>query len=144
MKIKSQDIIEGSKHLWLPYTQMKNHLPQLEVVNAKGSEIFLSDNSKLIDGIASWWSVAHGYNHPHLIEAIIKQAQNLAHIMLAGFCVETTYKLANRLCNFCEMDRIFFSDSGSTAIEVAMKIAWQYHLNIGKKTKIKSGYYLGQ
>ncbi len=137
MKIKSQDIIEGSKHLWLPYTQMKNHLPQLEVVNAKGSEIFLSDNSKLIDGIASWWSVAHGYNHPHLVEAIIKQAQNLAHIMLAGFCVETTYKLANRLCNFCEMDRIFFSDSGSTAIEVAMKIAWQYHLNIGKKTKIK-------
>ena len=53
MKIKSQDIIKGSNHLWLPYTQMKNHLPQLEVVNCKGSEIFLSDNSKLIDGIAS-------------------------------------------------------------------------------------------
>jgi adenosylmethionine-8-amino-7-oxononanoate aminotransferase len=57
--------------------------------------------------------------------------------MLAGFCVETTYKLAHRLCNFSEMDHVFFSDSGSTAIEVAMKIAWQYHINIGKKAKIK-------
>ncbi len=137
MKINSPDILLGIKHMWLPYTQMQNHLPQLEVEYAKGSEIFLSDKRKLIDGIASWWSVAHGYNHPHLIEAVIKQVQNLSHIMLSGFCVETTYKLAHRLCKFSQMDHIFFSDSGSTAIEVAMKIAWQFNINRGQKNKTK-------
>ncbi len=137
MEIKSSDILKGSKHLWLPYTQMHNHLPQLEVESANGSEIFLSDKRKLLDGIASWWSVAHGYNHPHLISAIVKQANNLAHIMLAGFAVETTYRLAHRICNFSQMDHVFFSDSGSTAIEVAMKIAWQFHINNKKKNKTK-------
>jgi adenosylmethionine-8-amino-7-oxononanoate aminotransferase len=137
MEIKSSDILKGSKHLWLPYTQMHNHLPQLEVESANGSEIFLSDKRKLLDGIASWWSVAHGYNHPHLISAIVKQANNLAHIMLAGFAVETTYRLAHRICNFSQMDHVFFSDSGSTAIEVAMKIAWQFHINNKEKNKTK-------
>jgi adenosylmethionine-8-amino-7-oxononanoate aminotransferase len=137
MEIKSSDILKGSKHLWLPYTQMQNHLPQFEVESAKGSEIFLSDKTKLLDGIASWWSVAHGYNHPHLISAIVKQANNLAHIMLAGFAVETTYRLAHRICNFTQMDHVFFSDSGSTAIEVAMKIAWQFHINNQEKNKTK-------
>ncbi len=130
----------GEKHIWLPYTQMKNHLPQLEVKTAKGSKIFLKDGSVLIDGIASWWSVAHGYNHPHIISEIIKQAKLLPHVMLAGMANETTYKLAHRLCKFSAMDRVFFSDSGSTAIEVAMKIAWQLHINSGnsgEKNKTK-------
>ncbi len=127
----------GSKHIWLPYTQMKNHLPQLEVASAKGSKIFLKDGRVLLDGIASWWSVAHGYNHPHIISAINKQAKILPHVMLAGMANETTYKLAHRLCKFSKMDRVFFSDSGSTAIEVAMKIAWQFHINFGNKNKTK-------
>lgn len=126
-----------SKQIWLPYTQMQNHLPQLEVVGAKGSKIFLKDGRILIDGISSWWAMAHGYNHPHLTSAIAKQAKILPHIMMAGFAAEPTYTLAERLCKFARMDRVFFSDSGSVAIEVAMKISWQFHLNCGAKNKTK-------
>lgn len=130
-------IKNGEKHIWLPYTQMKNHLPQFEVKSAKGSKIFLKNGQILIDGIASWWSVAHGYNHSHITKSIISQAKSLSHIMLAGFSNDQTYKLAYRLCKFSEMDKVFFSDSGSTAVEVAMKIAWQYHINNKEKTKKK-------
>jgi adenosylmethionine-8-amino-7-oxononanoate aminotransferase len=127
----------GSQHIWLPYTQMQNHLKQLEVENALGSKIYLKNRQVLIDGIASWWSVAHGYNHPYLVKEMLNQAQHLSHIMLAGLAMESTYKLAYRLSEFCGLDRVFFSDSGSTAIEVAMKIAWQYHININQKNKTK-------
>lgn len=127
----------GSQHIWLPYTQMQNHLPQLEVISAKGSEIYLKDGRTLIDGISSWWSMAHGYNHPHITKAISKQAKILPHIMLAGIANEQTYKLAHRLCKFTGMDKVFFSDSGSVAVEVAMKISWQYHINLGQKEKTK-------
>lgn len=130
-------IKQGAKHIWLPYTQMQNHLPQLEVTTTKGSKIFLKNGKVLIDGISSWWSMAHGYNHPHLIKAIKKQVEILPHIMLAGFSNDETYKLANRLCQFTKMDKVFFSDSGSVAIEVAMKIAWQFHINCGQKNKTK-------
>lgn len=139
-------IKNGEKNIWLPYTQMKNHLPQLEVESAKGAKIFLKNGKVLIDGISSWWSVAHGYNHPHLISEITKQAKKLSHIMLAGFANDQTYKLASRLCKFTKMDRVFFSDSGSVAVEVAMKMAWQFHINSGaaKKTKFiafKNSYH---
>ncbi len=130
-------INQGAKHIWLPYTQMQNHLPQLEVKSAKGSKIFLKDGRVLIDGIASWWSMAHGYNHPQIVKALTRQARILPHIMLAGFANDETYKLAYRLCQFAKMDRVFFSDSGSTAIEVAMKICWQFHINSGAKNKTK-------
>ncbi len=131
------NINQGAKHIWLPYTQMQNHLPQLEVVSAKGSKIFLQDGRTLIDGIASWWSAAHGYNHPHLTKAIAKQAKILPHIMLAGFANDQTYKLAWRLAKLTKLDRVFFSDSGSTAIEVAMKICWQYYINLQQPQKTK-------
>jgi len=127
----------GSKHIWLPYAQMQNHLPQLEVASAKGSKIFLKDGRVLIDGISSWWSVAHGYNHPHIIKELVKQAKLLPHIMLAGLANDQTYKLAHRLCKFTKMDKVFFSDSGSVAVEVAMKISWQYYINLGQKEKTK-------
>ena len=130
-------ISKGASHIWLPYTQMQNHLPQLEVVATKGSKIFLKDGRVLIDGISSWWSVAHGYNHPHIIREMTKQLKSLPHVMLAGLANEQTYKLAHRLCKFSEMDHVFFSDSGSTAVEVAMKISWQFHINRGEKNKTK-------
>ncbi len=130
-------ILQGKNNVWLPYTQMQNHLPQLEVVGAKGSKIFLQDGRILIDGIASWWSVAHGYNHPHLTKEIVKQAKILPHIMLAGLAHEQTYKLASRLAQMTNLPRVFFSDSGSTAIEVAMKISWQYHINLKQNHKTK-------
>jgi len=131
------NIKRGEKHIWLPYTQMQNHLPQLEVANAKGSKIYLQDGRILVDGIASWWSVAHGYNHPHLVKALTKQARKLPHIMMAGFANDETYKLAWRLAQLTNLDRVFFSDSGSTAIEVAMKICWQYYINIKQPRKTK-------
>ncbi len=123
--------------MWLPYTQMLNHLPQIPVIGASGSEIFLADGRSLVDGIASWWSVAHGYQHPHIIQAMQKQLNSLSHIMLAGFRCEETYRLAARLCDFSKMNKVFFSDSGSTAIEVAMKIAWQFFINRQKLSKRK-------
>lgn len=116
---------------------MLNHLPQLPVVGALGAEIFLADGRILVDGIASWWSVAHGYQHPHLVAAMQKQLGSLSHIMLAGFEAEATYRLAARLCEFSGLDKVFFSDSGSTAIEVAMKIAWQFFINRGDFAKKK-------
>jgi adenosylmethionine-8-amino-7-oxononanoate aminotransferase len=127
-------------NVWLPYTQMQNHLPQLEVESALGSKIFLKDGRALIDGVSSWWSVAHGYQNPHLVKAIQRQAQKLSHIMLAGFQNEQTYLLASRLADFTGLSQVFFSDSGSTAVEVAMKISWQYHINKGfcKKKKFVS------
>ena len=127
----------NQNHLWLPYTQMSNHLPQLLVKGARGSKIFLADGRVLIDGVASWWSVAHGYQNKYLVQAINRQLNNLSHITIAGFAVETTYKLASRLCDFVKMDHVFFSDSGSTAIEVAMKIAWQFFINNNQKEKKK-------
>lgn len=130
-------INQGKNHIWLPYTQMKNHLPQLEIKKARGSKIYLKNGKILIDGISSWWSVAHGYSHPHLIKSLKKQASKLPHIMLAGFANNETYKLAYRLSKFCEMDKVFFGDSGSTAIEVAMKMAWQYFINIKQPQKTK-------
>ncbi|MBL6664678.1 MAG: adenosylmethionine--8-amino-7-oxononanoate transaminase [Rickettsiales bacterium] len=123
--------------IWLPYTQMKNHLEQLDVKKARGSKIYLKDGRTLIDGISSWWSVCHGYSHPHLVKAIQKQAKKLSHIMLAGFKNDQTYTLGERLCQFSKMDKVFFSDSGSTAIEVAMKMAWQYFINIKQPNKTK-------
>lgn len=116
---------------------MKNHLEQLEVKTAKGSKIFLKNDQVLIDAVSSWWSCCHGYNHPHLIKSITKQAKILPHIMLAGFSNEQTYKLAYRLAKFCEMDKVFFIDSGSVAIELAMKIAWQFFINLKQPNKNK-------
>lgn len=130
-------IKQGSQHIWLPYTQMQNHLPQMEVERTKGSKIFLKSGETLIDGIASWWSVAHGYNHPHIVKAITNQVKKLPHVMLAGLANDETYKLAHRICKFSDMDHVFFSDSGSTAIEVAMKISWQFHINKNEKNKTK-------
>jgi adenosylmethionine-8-amino-7-oxononanoate aminotransferase len=131
------DIENGMHNIWLPYTQMQNHLPQLEIETAKDSQIFLKDGRILIDGIASWWSVAHGYQNPQIIAAMQKQIAKLSHITLAGFANDTTYQLAHKICNFTAMDYVFFSDSGSTAIEVAMKMAWQYFINIKKPQKTK-------
>lgn len=116
---------------------MFNHFEQLEVFKAKGSKIYLKNGDILIDGISSWWSVAHGYNNPHIIKSIVKQAKMLPHIMLAGFATEETYKLAHRLSKFANLDKVFFSDSGSTAVETSMKIAWQYFLNDNNDKKKK-------
>jgi adenosylmethionine---8-amino-7-oxononanoate aminotransferase len=124
-------IKQGYQNIWLPYTQMKIAPEQLEAVSTQGVKIKLKDGRELIDGISSWWSVAHGYNHPEIVSAITKQAKILPHIMMAGMANEQTYKLAHNIVKITPegLNRVFFSDSGSTAVEVAMKIAVQFYIN---------------
>ncbi|MFT5795656.1 MAG: adenosylmethionine-8-amino-7-oxononanoate aminotransferase [Ulvibacter sp.] len=129
----------GKNHVWLPYTQMGMNPQQLEVESASGVTIKLKDGREIIDGISSWWSLAHGYNHPKIVEAIQKQAEKLSHIMFAGFAHEHSYKLAYNLAQITpkSLNKVFFSDSGSVAIEVAMKMSIQFFLNSQDNNKNK-------
>jgi adenosylmethionine---8-amino-7-oxononanoate aminotransferase len=138
----------GLNHVWLPYTQMKTARPPLAVERTHGSRIVLADGRALIDGIASWWTAVHGYNHPHIVEAVRAQAAKMPHVMLGGLVHEQALTLAQRLCALApgNMERVFFSDSGSVAVEVAMKMAVQYWLNrnIRGRTKFlafRGGYH---
>lgn len=125
----------GQAHVWLPYTQMRQAGPALPVVAAEGVELELADGRRLIDGIASWWSVVHGYRHPHIVEAVRAQAARLPHVMLGGLANEPAYTLATRLAALLpgDLNHVFFSDSGSVGVEVAMKMATQYWLNAGRR-----------
>jgi adenosylmethionine-8-amino-7-oxononanoate aminotransferase len=128
-------------NVWLPYTQMKHvDLPPL-AIKTKGCKITLNDGTKLIDGIASWWSVCHGYNHPYIIKKTKQQLKKMPHVMFAGLANKPAYQLANKLTNFVnrpdhhkKLAKVFFSDSGSTAVEVAIKMAVQYFFNQDEKT----------
>ena len=126
---------EGMPHLWLPYCQMKTALPPLPVVSTLGSRITLADGRELIDGIASWWTACHGYNHPHILQAMEKQLHAMPHVMFGGLVHEPAQTLAARLAKITGLPRVFFSDSGSVAVEVGLKIALQYWRNIGKPHK---------
>ncbi len=125
----------GFKHVWRPYTQEKIAPLPLKVKQTLGSKIILEDGVELIDGISSWWSAAHGYNHPYILAQIQKQLEIMPHIMFGGLAHEPAYKLAQRLADITKMDKVFFTDSGSTAVETAMKMAVQYWQNIGHKRK---------
>ncbi len=123
----------NSQHLWRPYTQMKTAGPALEAVRTLGSRIHLANGQVLIDGIASWWTACHGYNHPHIRTAVARQLEAMPHVMFGGFTHEPAERLARRLAALAPggLDHVFFSDSGSVAVEVAMKMAVQYWLNRG-------------
>ena len=122
-------------HLWLPYTQMKTAGEPLEVASTDGVELRLADGRVLIDGIASWWTACHGYNHPEIVSAIQSQAATMPHVMLGGMIHQPAIKLARSLSEMLpgENNRVFLSDSGSVAVEVALKIAVQYWLNCRPK-----------
>jgi len=117
--------------LWLPYAQMQTALPPLEVMTAQGSTLYLSDGRQLIDGVASWWTACHGYQHPTLIQAIQDQATTLCHVMLGGLVHPQAKRLAHRLAATLpgDLNHVFFSESGSVAVEIALKIALQYWIN---------------
>jgi adenosylmethionine---8-amino-7-oxononanoate aminotransferase len=143
----------GLGHIWLPYAQMKTAVPPLAVVGTNGSRITLADGRELVDGIASWWTACHGYNHPHIRAAIERQLAALPHVMFGGLVHEPALKLARRLAMLThdsaasDLDRVFFSDSGSVAVEVALKMAVQYWRNRGIKGRSRivafSGGYHG-
>ena len=124
--------------IWYPYQQMKTMPPPFNVVDAEGVYLCTNDN-KLIDSVSSWWSVIHGYKHPALNEAIISQVQKFSHVMLGGLTHEPVQRLSDKLQAWLpgDLDYCFFSDSGSVAVEVALKMALQYYLNRGETTRTK-------
>jgi adenosylmethionine---8-amino-7-oxononanoate aminotransferase len=139
----------GLDHIWLPYAQMKTASPPLAVTATRGSRIVLADERELIDGIASWWTACHGYNHPHIRAAVERQLAQMPHVMFGGMVHEPALTLARRLTALlapADLDRVFFSDSGSVAVEVALKMAVQYWRNRGIRGRgrivsFKGGYH---
>jgi adenosylmethionine-8-amino-7-oxononanoate aminotransferase len=129
----------GREHIWLPYSQMKTAPPPMAVARTSGSRIVLSDGRELIDGIASWWTACHGYNHPHIRAAVARQLEAMPHVMFGGLVHEQALRLAQRLSVLLpgDLDRVFFSESGSVAVEIAMKMATQYWINRGSPRQIK-------
>jgi adenosylmethionine---8-amino-7-oxononanoate aminotransferase len=139
----------GLAHVWLPYAQMKTARAPLPVARTHGSRIVLADGRELIDGIASWWTACHGYNHPHIRQAVERQLALMPHVMFGGLVHEQALTLARRLVALVpgDLGRVFFSESGSVAVEIAMKMAVQFWVNQGvpkrKKFVTFSGGYHG-
>ncbi len=122
---------KGLPHLWLPYTQMQGAAAPLAVARTEGCRIVLEDGRALVDGIASWWTACHGYNHPHIVAAIRDQAETMPHVMFGGLAHAGAARLAGRLAKLAGLPHVFFSDSGSVAVEVALKMAAQFWINRG-------------
>jgi len=134
--------------LWFPYAQMQGLEIQNQVAHAEGVRLHLRDGRTLIDAIASWWCVIHGYNHPELNAALRAQADDFAHVMLGGLTHAPAQRLANRLVALTPpgLSHVFFADSGSVGVEVAMKMAVQYWKNLGVQGKhvflsLRHGYH---
>ena len=129
----------GLPHVWLPYAQMKTTAVPLPVTRSEGCRITLADGRELIDGIASWWTACHGYNHPYIRQAVERQLAVMPHVMFGGLAHEQPLTLARRLAAMLpgDLDHVFFSESGSVAVEVAMKMAVQFWINSGKPKRRK-------
>jgi adenosylmethionine-8-amino-7-oxononanoate aminotransferase len=137
-------------HLWHPFTQMKVHEadPPVPLVGAEGCDLLLANGERVLDGISSWWTCLHGHGHPRLVSALERQAAKLDHGMFAGFTHEPALELVARLRPKlpANLTRAFFSDDGSTAVEVALKMAFQAQLQRGEKGRdrfgaLRSGYH---
>jgi adenosylmethionine-8-amino-7-oxononanoate aminotransferase len=136
------------RHIWHPYTSMGNPLPVYPVVAANGVRLTLADGRELIDGMSSWWAVIHGYNCPELNQALCRQVETLGHVMFGGITHEPAVALAARLTEITPalLETVFFSDSGSVAVEVAIKMAIQFWHAKGRPEKhrlltVRSGYH---
>ncbi len=137
-----------SQCVWHPYSSINSDVPVFPVQSASGVKITLQDGAELIDGMSSWWSAIHGYNHEVLNEAVINQLNKMSHVMFGGLTHEPAVTLASTLVDITPqpLKTVFFSDSGSVAVEVAMKMAIQYWGALGENGKqkfvsLRSGYH---
>ncbi|MEE8517285.1 MAG: adenosylmethionine--8-amino-7-oxononanoate transaminase [Alphaproteobacteria bacterium] len=132
-------LVQGGGNVWRPFTQMATEAPPLPVAATHGVRIRLEDGRELIDGMASWWTACHGYNHPHITGAIAGQLEIMPHVMFGGLCHEAATTLARRLARMLpgDLDHVFFCDSGSVAVEIALKMAIQFWINHGVRGRTK-------
>lgn len=131
--------------LWRPYTQMQTAPPPWRARRTHGRTIELDDGRVLIDGVASWWTAVHGYNHPHIRAAVQRQLETMPHVMFGGLTHAPAERLAARLAALLpgDLDHVFFADSGSVAVEVAMKMAAQYWINRGVAGRTRFAAFTG-
>ncbi len=148
MTLAKQNLAFDAQHIWHPYTNLKHPSPVFGVESAEGVYLNLSNGQQVIDGMSSWWSTIHGYNHPVLNEAIQSQIQKMSHVMFGGLTHQPAIDLSQKLIEMTapELDCVFLADSGSVSVEVALKMALQYWYSLGETNKnkfltIKNGYH---
>ncbi|UTF60830.1 adenosylmethionine--8-amino-7-oxononanoate transaminase [Gilvimarinus sp. DA14] len=149
MHLSNEQVLElDREHVWHPYSSFLNPTPTFAVKRAEGVRLYLHDGRTLIDGMSSWWSVLHGYNHPRLNRALNEQAEAMSHVMFGGLTHEPAVRLCEKLVKHSPagLNKVFLSDSGSVSVEVAMKMALQYWHSAGQPQKhrfiaLKNAYH---
>lgn len=146
--LRASSLVEKDRAcIWHPFTQMHTARPPIPIIRAKGAYLYAEDGSRYLDAISSWWVNLHGHAHPYIVQKIKSQAEVLEHVIFADFTHAPAVELASRLLSILPgaMSKVFYSDNGSTAVEVAIKIALQYwHNRNTPKTKVicfKNSYH---